>query len=80
MGPVMHVNFQFGSGTQSNMHQEYFVSNYSPCQKSLKISQTRLGKKILEQTAKVEIRLQIEDNNLKTNSRSRDYKFAITPH
>lgn len=31
-------------------------------------------------TAKVEIRLQIKDNPLKTNSRSRDYKFAITPH
>lgn len=78
MGPVMHVNFQFRSGTQLNIHQEYFVSNNSPCQKSLKISQMRLGKKNTK-TAKVEIRLQIKDNPLKTNSRSRDYKFAITP-
>lgn len=35
---------------------------------------------ILKQAAKVEISLQIKDNPLKTNSRSRDYKFAITPH
>lgn len=36
--------------------------------------------KILKQPAKVDIKLQIRDNPLKTNSKNRDYRFAVTPH